>query len=43
MNIGKYLELYSKELKFKNYSQNTIKNYVFQVELFLKNKCCIIK
>lgn len=37
MNIGKYLELYSKELKFKNYSQNTIKNYVFQVELFLKN------
>jgi site-specific recombinase XerD len=36
MNIGKYLELYSKELKFKNYSENTIKNYVFQVDLFLR-------
>ncbi len=37
MNIGKYTELYSKELKFKNYSGNTIKNYVFQVDMFLKH------
>ena len=37
MNIPKYLELYRKELKLKNYSENTIKNYVSQVDLFLKN------
>ena len=36
MNIGRYSELYSKELRFKNYSENTIKNYVFQLESFLK-------
>lgn len=35
MNIGKYLQLYSEDLKFKNYSENTIKNYVSQVSLFL--------
>ena len=35
MNIGKYLELYSKDLLLKNYSENTIKNYVSQVKLFL--------
>lgn len=36
MNIGKYLQMYSEDLKLKNYSDNTIKNYVSQVELFLK-------
>jgi integrase/recombinase XerD len=36
MNIGKYIQLYSEDLKLKNYSQNTIKNYCSQVELFLK-------
>lgn len=37
MNIGKYLQLYSEELSFKNYSSNTIKNYSFQLEMFFKN------
>ena len=37
MNIPKYVEMYRKDLEFKNYSFNTIKNYVFQVEMFLKN------
>lgn len=37
MNIPKYLELYRKDLTLKNYSENTIKNYTCQVELFLKN------
>lgn len=36
MNIGKYLELYSKDLKLKNYSENTIENYVSQVKCFLE-------
>lgn len=36
MNIPKYVGLYGKELELKNYSTNTIKNYVFQVEMFLK-------
>lgn len=37
MNFPKYVELYRKDLKFKNYSENTIKNYCFQVEQFLKS------
>jgi site-specific recombinase XerD len=37
MNIGKYITLYSEDLKLKNYSENTIKNYASQVELFLKH------
>lgn len=37
MNIGKYLQLYSEDLRLKNYSDNTIKNYCSQVELFLKH------
>jgi integrase/recombinase XerD len=37
MNIGKYTQLYSEDLRLKNYAQNTIKNYVAQVELFLKH------
>lgn len=36
MNIPKHIELYRKELELKNYSLNTIKNYVSQVEIFLK-------
>lgn len=36
MNIGKYINQYSEDLKLKNYSDNTIKNYCSQVELFLK-------
>lgn len=35
MNIGKYVELYSEDLKLKNYSDNTILNYCNQVKLFL--------
>lgn len=36
MNIGKYITQYSEDMKLKNYSDNTIKNYCSQVELFLK-------
>lgn len=36
MNIGKYTELYSEDLKLKNYSKNTIDNYVCQVKCFLE-------
>ena len=36
MNIGKYVELYSEDLKLKNYSENTIVNYSSQVKLFLE-------
>ncbi len=35
MNIGKYLELYSEDLRLKNYSYTSICNYVSQVKLFL--------
>ena len=35
MNIGNYLNRYSEDLRLKNYSENTIKNYVSQVGLFL--------
>lgn len=35
MNIGNYIKLYSEDLKFKNYSQSSIENYVSQVKLFL--------
>lgn len=37
MNIGKYIELYSNDLKLKNYSQNTIDNYCSQVKCFLEH------
>jgi site-specific recombinase XerD len=36
MNIGKYVQMYCEDLRFKNYAENTIKNYAAQVELFLK-------
>lgn len=36
MNIGKYLQMYSEDLSLKNYSENTIKNYVNQVKIFLE-------
>jgi site-specific recombinase XerD len=36
MNIPKYTEQYGKDLLFKNYAKNTIDNYVFQVDLFLR-------
>lgn len=37
MNIPKFIDLYRKDLYLKAYSENTIKNYVFQVNLFLKS------
>lgn len=37
MNIGKYIALYSEDLRVKAYAENTIKNYVAQVALFLKH------
>lgn len=37
MNIGRYLEMYSEDLRLKNYSSNTIENYKSQVGLFLKH------
>ncbi len=37
MNIPKYVEMYRNDLRLKNYSDNTIKNYSCQVEIFLKH------
>lgn len=37
MNIGKYIEMYSRDLRLKNYSDRTIQNYVSQVGVFLKH------
>jgi integrase/recombinase XerD len=36
MNIGKYVQMYSEDLKLKNYGVLTIKNYASQVKLFLE-------
>lgn len=36
MDIGRYVQMYSEDLRFANYAENTIKNYASQVELFLK-------
>lgn len=36
MNIGRYVEMYSEDLKFRNYSSNTIENYKSQVAAFLQ-------
>lgn len=37
MNIPKYVKMYRNDLRLKNYSDNTIKNYSCQVEIFLKH------
>jgi len=37
MNIGKYLDLYSEDLRLKNYGERTISNYVSQVRCFLNH------
>ena len=37
MNIGKYVQMYSEDLKLKNYASNTIDNYSNQVKLFLQH------
>jgi len=37
MNIGKYVELYSEDLKIKNYASNTIENYCSQIKMFLEH------
>lgn len=36
MNIGKYVKMYSEDLRLKNYGALTIKNYTSQVRLFLE-------
>ncbi len=37
MNIGKYVQRYSEDLRLKNYSENTIENYCSQVRCFLEH------
>lgn len=37
MNIGKYIQLYSEDLKLKNYAKSSIENYCSQVALFLSD------
>lgn len=37
MKIEKYIQMFSKDLRLKNYAENTIKNYTAQVELFLRH------
>lgn len=37
MNIPKYVDLYRKDLEFKNYSKNSVDNYVCQVKMFLNH------
>jgi integrase/recombinase XerD len=36
MNIGKYISLFTEDLRYKNYAENTIKNYTSQIKLFLE-------
>jgi len=36
MNIGKYIQLYSEDLRLKNYAESSISNYVSQVKCFLE-------
>jgi site-specific recombinase XerD len=36
MNITKYVEMYSEDLRLKNYAENTILNYCSQVKCFLE-------
>jgi integrase/recombinase XerD len=35
MNIGRYIQMYSEDLKLKNYAKSSIENYCSQVSLFL--------
>ena len=35
MNIGKYVEKYSEDLRLKNYAESTIENYSSQIRMFL--------
>ena len=37
MNIGKYIQLYSEDLRLKNYAESSISNYVSQVKCFLEH------
>lgn len=37
MNIGKYVHMYSDDLRLKNYCQSTIDNYCSQVKCFLEH------
>lgn len=37
MNIGKYIQQYSEDLRLKNYASSSIENYCSQVALFLKH------
>lgn len=36
MNIGKYVQMYSDDLRLKNYAESSIENYSSQVSLFLR-------
>ena len=37
MNIGRYIQLYSEDLRLKNYAKSSIENYCSQVALFLSD------
>jgi site-specific recombinase XerD len=37
MNIGKYIETFSRDMKLRNFSELTIKNYCSQVKVFLEH------
>lgn len=37
MNVGKYIKLYSEDLRLKNYAESSIKNYCSQVAMFLSD------
>lgn len=37
MNIGKYVDLFTEDLKYKRYSESTISNYSSQVRIFLRD------
>jgi len=38
MNIGKYVQMYSDDLRLKNYAESSIENYSSQVSLFLREQ-----